>query len=49
MLTTIVSRAVQLFGTDGGSIYEYDDIAEEFVLRATHNLDKEYVDLQPCR
>jgi signal transduction histidine kinase/DNA-binding response OmpR family regulator/HPt (histidine-containing phosphotransfer) domain-containing protein len=43
MLTTIVSRAVQLSGTDGGSIYEYDEIAEEFTLRATHNLDEEYI------
>ena len=26
---------------DGGSIYEYDEAAEEFALRATHNLDEE--------
>ncbi len=46
VLTTIVSRAVQLSGTDGGSIYEYDEAAEEFALRATHNLDDEYVELR---
>ncbi len=46
VLTTIVSRAVQLSGTDGGSIYEYDEAAEEFALRATHNLDEEYVELR---
>jgi len=44
VLTTIVSRAVQLSGTDGGSIYEYDETSEEFVLRATHNLADEYVE-----
>ena len=39
VLTTIVSRAAQLAGADGGSIYEYDEATEEFALRATHNLD----------
>jgi signal transduction histidine kinase len=34
VLTTIVSRATQLAGTDGGAIYEYDDVREEFLLRA---------------
>jgi signal transduction histidine kinase/DNA-binding response OmpR family regulator len=43
VLTTIVSRAVQLSGTNGGSIYEYDEGTEEFTLRATHNLADEYV------
>ena len=33
VLTTIVSRAVQLSGLDGGVIFEYDDVAEEFVQR----------------
>ena len=46
VLTTIVSRAVQLAGADGGSIYEYDEAAEEFALRATHNLDDEYLELR---
>ena len=46
VLTTIVSRAVQLSGTDGGSVYEYDETAEEFVLRATHKLDDEYIELR---
>ena len=43
VLTTIVSRAVQLSGTDGGSIYEYDELTEEFTLRATHNLGDESI------
>jgi signal transduction histidine kinase len=34
VLTTIVSRAVQLSGLDGGVIFEYDDSAEEFAQRA---------------
>ena len=38
MLTTIVSRAAQLTGTDGGAIYEYDDATENFWLRAEHGL-----------
>ena len=35
MLTTIVSRAVQLSGLDGGTVFEYDEASEEFVQRAT--------------
>ena len=38
VLTSIVSRAAQLTGTDGGAIYEYDDAAEHFWLRAEHGL-----------
>jgi signal transduction histidine kinase len=45
VLSTIVSRANQLAGTDGGMIYEYDAEAEEFHLRATQNLDMGFVDL----
>jgi len=33
VLTTIVSRAVQLSGLDGGVVFEYDADAEEFVQR----------------
>jgi signal transduction histidine kinase len=33
VLNTIVSRAVQLSGLDGGVVFEYDDTAEEFVPR----------------
>jgi signal transduction histidine kinase len=46
VLTTIVSRAVELSGTDGGTVYEYDEAAEEFILRATHNLGEEDVELR---
>jgi GAF domain-containing protein len=43
VLTTIVSRASQLAGAAGCSIYEYDEAAEQFELRATHNYDTEFV------
>jgi two-component system, NtrC family, sensor kinase len=43
VLTTIVSRAVELCGAAGGVIYEYDEAAEEFQLRATEGLPEEYV------
>ena len=39
VLTTIVSRAVELSRADGGSMYEYDETAEEFSLRASYRLD----------
>src|SRR5207249_9216878 len=35
VLSTIVSRAVQLCGASGGAIYEYDEAGEEFYLHAT--------------
>ncbi|HEV2053571.1 MAG TPA: GAF domain-containing protein, partial [Methylomirabilota bacterium] len=44
VLNTIVSRASQLAGADGCSIFEYDEAAEQFELRATHNDDTEFVE-----
>src|SRR5262249_16801917 len=41
VLDTIVARAVQLSGTGGGFIYEYDDPTQEFRLRATHQVESE--------
>ena len=43
VLTTIVAHAVQLSGTDGGLIYEYDEQSEEFILRATHGMEEQIV------
>jgi GAF domain-containing protein len=43
VLTRIVSHAVQLSGTDGGAIYEYDERSEEFLLRATDHMEEELV------
>jgi GAF domain-containing protein len=34
VLTTIVTRAVQLSGVDSGVVFEYDEAAEEFIHRA---------------
>jgi signal transduction histidine kinase len=48
VLNTIVTRANQLAGTDGCSIYEYDQAAEEFRLRVAHYADaKEAAVLDP--
>jgi signal transduction histidine kinase len=41
VLTTIVDRAVQLSGTNGGVIYEYDEITQVFDFRASHGVDEE--------
>jgi len=44
VLNTIVSRASQLAGAAGCSIYEYNEAAEQFDLRATYNYDPEFVE-----
>jgi signal transduction histidine kinase len=44
VLNTIVVRASQLAGADGCSIYEYDETAGEFALRATYKYEAEYVE-----
>src|SRR5207247_7736494 len=44
VLNTIVSRASQLAGAAGCSIYEYDEAAQRFELRAMHNYDAEFVE-----
>ncbi len=43
LLGTIVSRAVQLVGADGGAIYEYQESTQEFHLRATNGMEDELV------
>ena len=43
VLTRIVSHAVQLSGTDGGAIYEYDEQTREFNLRATHQMEDDLI------
>ncbi|MGH8673964.1 MAG: GAF domain-containing protein, partial [Burkholderiales bacterium] len=45
VLKTIVARAVQLTGLDAGAIYEYDERAEEFRLRAAEKLSEEIVEV----
>jgi signal transduction histidine kinase/DNA-binding response OmpR family regulator/HAMP domain-containing protein len=44
VLTTIVAHAAQLSGTEGGAIYEYDDAARLFELRATHGMSAELIE-----
>ncbi len=44
VLETIVAHAVQLSGTDCGVIYEYDEAAQEFNLRASHRMEEEVVE-----
>jgi GAF domain-containing protein len=39
VLSTIVTKAVQLSATDAGAIYVFDDARQEFELRATHGMD----------
>ena len=39
VLTTIVSRAAPLAGTEAGAIYVFDEAAKEFQLRATFGMD----------
>ncbi|HEU4367288.1 MAG TPA: response regulator, partial [Methylomirabilota bacterium] len=45
VLTTIVSHAVQICGAAGGAIYEYDEPAEAFNLRATEGLPEQYLEI----
>jgi signal transduction histidine kinase len=45
VLATIVARAVQLSGTNGGIIYEYDEAAEQLHPRATHRTEEELVEV----
>jgi signal transduction histidine kinase/DNA-binding response OmpR family regulator len=44
MLATIIMHAVQLSGTDGGSIFEFDDAKEAFVARTAYGTTDELVD-----
>jgi GAF domain-containing protein len=45
VLKTIVSRAVQLAGLDGGSIYEFDERDERFHLRAAEHVEEEILEV----
>ncbi len=44
VLTSIVSHAVHLSGTESGSIFEFDEQKEVFYLRATHQMDAELIE-----
>jgi signal transduction histidine kinase len=43
VLTTIVSRAVQLSGTDGGIVYEYHEPTQEFLPVASQHIEEEFI------
>ena len=43
VLSTIISKAVQLSGTDAGTIYAFDDANQEFELRASYGMDEALV------
>jgi signal transduction histidine kinase/putative methionine-R-sulfoxide reductase with GAF domain len=45
LLETVVAHADRLSGTDGGSIYEYDEATELFYLRATRAFDAELAEI----
>jgi signal transduction histidine kinase/CheY-like chemotaxis protein len=40
VLTSIVAKAVQLSGSEAGTIYTFDESLQEFQLRATHGMDE---------
>jgi signal transduction histidine kinase len=44
VLSTIVARATQLAGMDGGSIYEYEEVRQEFRLHTAHRLPDELIE-----
>ena len=44
VLSTIVAQAVQLSGTEGGSIFEFDAEAQEFSIRAAFGTSEELLD-----
>ncbi|HUZ31749.1 MAG TPA: GAF domain-containing protein, partial [Xanthobacteraceae bacterium] len=44
VLNTIVTKAVQLSGTDAGAIYVFDEGQREFRLRATYGMDQRLID-----
>jgi GAF domain-containing protein len=44
VLSAIVGHAVQLSGTSGGVIYEYDEAAEGFLLRASYRMEQSLVE-----
>src|SRR5207253_9186428 len=43
VLTTIVAKATQLSSTEAGAIYVFDDVSQEFRLRATYGLDDKII------
>jgi GAF domain-containing protein/DNA-binding response OmpR family regulator/HAMP domain-containing protein len=49
VLSTIVTKAVQLSNTEAGAIYVYDERHREFHLRATYGMERELIDALSSR
>jgi PAS domain S-box-containing protein len=45
VLETIVSRAVQLSGSDSGIVYEFDEASQSFHARAAHQVSPEHLEV----
>ena len=45
VLETIVSRAVELSGSHGGIVYEFDETTQTFRARATHRITPDYLEV----
>jgi GAF domain-containing protein len=45
VLTTIVARALELSGADGGAISEFDETTQQFHLRTTYGVEDELVEV----
>jgi signal transduction histidine kinase len=43
VLTRIVAHAVQLSGTDEGTIYEYDEASQQFLVGVSHGMSDDHV------
>ena len=43
VLSTIIAKAVQLSGTEAGTIYAFDDASQEFQLRASYGMDEKLI------
>ena len=44
VLSTIVMHAVELSGTEGGSIFEFDDVSQEFQIRTAYGTSEELLE-----
>ena len=44
VLSTIVKHAVELSGTEGGSIFEFDDMSQEFQIRTAYGTSEELLE-----
>jgi adenylate cyclase len=43
VLSTIIAKAVQLSGTEAGTIYVFDEASQEFQMRASYGMDEDLI------